>query len=95
MGAEDMDRKPEISRRLRTAAGHVQGVAKMVDEDKYCIDVIRQIEAAEQALHKVKRQLLAGHLDTCVTTAIRSDDPAERERVLRELLEVYDTERRL
>lgn len=89
-----MSGKADISKRLRTAAGHIQGVARMVDEDKYCIDVIRQIEAAEQALHKVKRHLLAGHLDTCVTTAIRSDDTSERERVLRELLEVYDTERR-
>lgn len=88
------DARQQISRRLRTTAGHVQGVAKMVDEDKYCIDVIRQIEAVEQALHKVKRQLLAGHLDGCVTTAIRNDDATERERVLHELLEVYDTERR-
>jgi DNA-binding FrmR family transcriptional regulator len=85
----------DVGRRLKSVAGHVQGVAKMVDEDKYCIDVIRQIEAVEQALHKVKRRLLEGHLDTCVTTAIRSEDPADRERVLRELLEVYDTERRL
>jgi DNA-binding FrmR family transcriptional regulator len=88
------DVRQQVSRRLRNAAGHVQGVVKMVEEDKYCIDVIRQIEAVEQALHKVKRQLLAGHLDGCVTTAIRSQDRAERERVLSELLEVYDTERR-
>jgi DNA-binding FrmR family transcriptional regulator len=89
-----MSAKADVGKRLRTAAGHIQGVARMVDDDKYCIDIIRQIEAAEQALHKVKRQLLAGHLDTCVTTAIRGRDAAERERVLRELLEVYDTERR-
>ncbi len=89
------DARQEIGRRLKSVAGHVQGVVKMVDEDRYCIDVIRQIEAVEQALHKVKRQLLAGHLDTCVITAIRGESAVDRERVLKELLEVYDTERRL
>lgn len=89
------DARQEIGRRLKSVAGHVQGVLKMVEEDKYCIDVIRQIEAVEQALHKVKRRLLEGHLDTCVISAIRSENPADRERVLKELLEVYDTERRL
>ncbi len=87
--------RQDVGRRLRSVAGHVQGVLKMVEEDKYCIDVIRQIEAIEQALHKVKRRLLAGHLDTCVTRAIRGTNVAERERVLRELLEVYDTEQSL
>lgn len=89
------DVRQEVSRRLKSVAGHVQGVLKMVEEDKYCIDVIRQLDAVEQALHKVKRQLLAGHLDTCVTRAIRGASAAERERVFRELLEVYDAERRL
>ncbi len=89
------DTRQDLGRRLKSVAGHVQGVLKMVEEDKYCIDVIRQIEAIEQALHKVKRQLLSGHLDTCVTTAIRGESTRDRERVLKELLEVYDTERRL
>ncbi|HEY8367957.1 MAG TPA: metal-sensitive transcriptional regulator [Thermodesulfobacteriota bacterium] len=89
------DVRQDVGRRLKSVAGHVQGVLKMVEEDKYCIDVIRQIEAVEQALHKVKRQLLAGHLDSCVTTAIRSENARERERVLKELLEVYDAEQRL
>ncbi len=89
------DVRQELGRRLKSVAGHVQGVLRMVEEDKYCIDVIQQIEAIEQALHKVKRRLLAGHLDSCVTTAIRGADVKERERVLRELLEVYDVERSL
>ena len=89
------DVRQDVGRRLKSVAGHIQGVARMVDDDKYCIDVIRQIEAIEQALYQVKRRLLAGHLDTCVIEAIRGSDPADRERVLGELLEVYDTERRL
>ncbi len=83
----------DVERRLKSVAGHVQGVLKMIEEEKYCVDVIRQIGAIEQALHEVKRRLVAGHVDTCMTTAIRAADVAERERVLRELLEVYDMER--
>jgi DNA-binding FrmR family transcriptional regulator len=90
----DSDRG-EILRRLKSVAGHVTGIVRMVEADKYCIDVIRQVEAVEQALHGVKRRLLAGHLDTCVTRAIRSRSPREREQVLDELLAVYDAERRV
>ena len=87
MRAED---RHEITRRLRSVAGHVQGVLKMVEEDKYCVDVIRQIEAVEQALHRVKTRLLAGHLETCVLRAVRGRNLADRERVLGELLELFD-----
>ena len=89
----DADRQDAL-RRLKSVAGHVHGVLRMVEADKYCIDVIRQIEAIEQALHGVKRRLLAGHLESCVTRAIRSRSLRDRDRVLGELLEVYDTERR-
>jgi DNA-binding FrmR family transcriptional regulator len=87
--------RDEVLHRLKNAAGHLQGVLRMVEADKYCIDVIRQVEAVERALHGVKRRLLAGHLDTCVTRAIRSRNIRDRERVLAELLEVYDTEGRI
>jgi DNA-binding FrmR family transcriptional regulator len=89
------DTRQQAARRLKSLAGHLQGVLKMVDEDRYCIEVIKQIDAVEEALHQVKRLLLAGHLDSCVTTALRGTDKGDRERVLRELLEVYDTERRV
>jgi len=89
------EEREEIVRRAKSVAGHLQGVLRMVESDKYCIDVIRQIEAIEQALHGIKRRLLEGHLETCVTRAIRSKKPRERERVVAELLEVYDTERRV
>lgn len=92
MRDEDRD---DVLRRLKNATGHLQGVSRMVEDDKYCVDVIRQIEAVERALHGVKRRLLAGHLDTCVTRAIRSRNVRDRERVLTELLEVYDTEGRI
>jgi len=76
-------------RRLKTVEGHLRGVIRMVEEDVYCIDVIRQIQAVEAALNKVSTQILESHLDSCVTTAIQGTNPKERERVLKEITEVF------
>jgi DNA-binding FrmR family transcriptional regulator len=77
-------------RRLKTIEGHLRGVIRMVEEDSYCIDVIRQIQAVESALNKVSTQILANHLDSCVTTAIQGNNPKERERVLKEITDVFE-----
>jgi DNA-binding FrmR family transcriptional regulator len=77
-------------KRLKTVEGHLRGVIRMLEEGAYCIDVIRQIQAVEAALDKVSVQILETHLSSCVTTAIRGDDPAERERVLKEISEVFE-----
>ena len=82
------DAKREICTRLRSVEGHVRGVCRMVDEDVYCIDILKQITAIQSAIEKVNALILSNHLSTCVTTAIRSDNPAERERVLGELVDV-------
>jgi CsoR family transcriptional regulator, copper-sensing transcriptional repressor len=81
----------ETLKRLKTIAGHLGGVIRMVDEDAYCIDVIRQIQAVQAALNKVSTVILENHLNSCVTTAIRGEDPAERERVMREITDVFET----
>jgi DNA-binding FrmR family transcriptional regulator len=81
----------DVLKRLKTVEGHLKGVVRMVEEDAYCIDVIRQIQAVEAALNKVSSQILENHLNSCVTTAIRGEDPAERERVLKEITDVFDT----
>ncbi len=75
--------------RLKTIEGHLKGITRMVEEDAYCIDVIRQIQAVEAALSKVSAQILEEHLNSCVITAIRGDSQAERERVLKEISEVF------
>lgn len=62
----------------------------MVDEDAYCIDVIRQIQAVQAALDKVNALILEEHLNSCVITAIRGDSEQERERVLKEIAEVFE-----
>jgi DNA-binding FrmR family transcriptional regulator len=78
-------------RRLRTIEGHIKGIIRMLEEDAYCIDVIRQVQAVEAALSKVSTQILDGHLNSCVITAVQGEDPAERQRVLKEILEVFET----
>lgn len=85
----------DVLNRLRSAAGHINGITRMVEEDQYCIDIINQIQAVQAALNKVSLMVLDNHMHTCVTEAIRSDDPAERERVLREIREVFETRGKL
>ena len=77
-------------RRLKTIEGHLRGVIRMVEDDTYCIDVIRQIQAVEAALNKVSAQILENHLNSCVITAIQGNDKKERERVLKEITEVFE-----
>ena len=76
-------------RRLKTIEGHLRGVIRMVEEDAYCIDVIRQIQAVESALNKVSSKILENHLNSCVITAVQGNDRKERERVLKEITEVF------
>ncbi len=85
------EHKQAIINRLKSIEGHVRGVLRMVDEDAYCVDVINQNLAVQRALEKVNALILERHLQTCVTTAIRGDDPAERERVIQEIMSVFDT----
>jgi DNA-binding FrmR family transcriptional regulator len=82
--------KAAVSRRLASAAGHVKGIERMVNEDDYCIDVIRQIQAVQAAMNKVSAIILDSHLNSCVITAIQGEDPNERTRVLEEITSVFE-----
>ena len=77
-------------RRLKTIEGHLRGVIRMVEEDSYCIDVIRQIQAVDAALNKVSTQILENHLNSCVISAVQGNDKKERQRVLKEITEVFE-----
>ena len=77
-------------RRLKTIEGHLRGIINMVEQDAYCIDVIRQIQAVDAALNKVSTQILENHLNSCVITAIKGSNVKERERVLKEITEVFE-----
>ena len=81
----------EMIKRLKIINGHMAGVIRMMEDDAYCIDVIRQIQAVQAALNKVSSGILENHLNSCVTTAIRGEDPAERERVMKEITNVFET----
>lgn len=80
----------DIVRRLKSVEGHVRGVQRMVEDGAYCIDVVNQIVAIQRALKKVSSKVLDGHLHSCVTSAIQGDDVGERERVLSELMDVFE-----
>ncbi len=68
-GIKDRNRK-----RLRRLEGQIRGIERMVDEDRYCADILTQVSAAQEALRAVGRELLRNHLTHCATHAIRSDD---------------------
>jgi DNA-binding FrmR family transcriptional regulator len=76
--------------RLKTVEGHIRGIQRMVEEETYCIDVIRQIQAVQAALNKISNSILDEHLHSCLTMAVRGDDPDERERVLKEISDVFE-----
>ena len=62
----------------------------MVEDDAYCIDILKQTQAIQRALDKFNSIILENHLNGCVTTAIRGENPQERERVVTELLQVFE-----
>jgi len=82
--------KRAVTQRLASASGHIKGIERMVEQNTYCIDVIRQIQAVQAALNKVSTMMLDNHLHTCVTTVVQGDDPAERERILQEITSVFE-----
>lgn len=82
------DAKESALRRLRRIEGQVRGLIRMVEEDRYCIDVVTQISAARAALRKVEEEVLHDHVAHCVENAIASGNKAEQRRKVAELMEV-------
>lgn len=74
--------KQKIAIRLRRIEGQVRGIQKMIEEDRYCIDVLTQVNATRAALESVALKLLADHTEHCVTEAIRSGRGTEKVREL-------------
>jgi DNA-binding FrmR family transcriptional regulator len=85
--------KPEprgrVLARLRRVGGQVAGIERMVEADRYCVDVLLQIAAARAALDQVGKLVLGAHVESCVAEAFASGQPGERERKLAELLQVF------
>ncbi len=83
--------KKQLVNRARSIQGHMGAVVRLLEEDAYCVDIIKQTQAVQAAIDKLNALILEKHLNHCVTTAIRSDKPKERERVIHELLDVFET----
>jgi DNA-binding FrmR family transcriptional regulator len=90
-----MNENKDALRRLKTIEGHIRGIERMVEEDAYCIDVIRQIQAVQSALNKVSVRILEEHLHSCLITAVRGEDASERERVLKEISDVFQAKSKI
>ena len=86
----DSEATTNILNRLKSIEGHVRGIERMVENGEYCVDVVNQILAVQRALQKVNGLVLDRHLHTCVTTAIRGENPDERERVIDEIMGVFE-----
>ena len=93
---QDMDDRIKKSQlaRLSRIEGQVRGVSRMVEEDRYCIDVLTQIRAVRAALDKVEQETLSDHLQHCVAHAFHAGSERDRQTKIDELLEVLDSRRR-
>jgi DNA-binding FrmR family transcriptional regulator len=78
--------KPAVITRLKRIEGQVGGLIRMVDDDRYCVDVLTQINAVRAALHKVEEQILRDHVSHCVADAFKADDVGEQTRKVEELI---------
>jgi len=83
------DTKTDIAKRLARIEGQVRGLSTMVEQDRYCLDVVTQVRAARAALAKVEQIVLADHLGSCVEHAIVSGDPEQQRKKVAELIEVF------
>lgn len=85
----DDDTRVKALGRLRRIEGQVQGIQRMVEEDKYCVDILLQLTAVQGAVEQVQRLLLGRHIESCVADAVRSGSARDRQKKMDELLEVF------
>ena len=86
------DREPRqaIARRLRRIEGQVRGLGRMLEEDRYCIDILHQVQAVKAALKKAETELLRAHANDCVDAALRSGTVRERRSKIVELVDLFE-----
>ena len=78
--------KTELDTRLASIEGHIKGIRKMVQDDTYCVDVLKQTYAVERALQKFEAELLRGHLTTCVPTGFKQ---GRNDKMIEELTDLF------
>lgn len=82
-------RKRELLARLRRVEGQIRGLHRMVEEGRYCVEILQQLTAAVAALDGTARRVLRNYLETCATQAIRSGDEAQARRVYEEITDLF------
>lgn len=87
---KDRGDKAGLLNRLKRIEGQVRGVARMIEDDRYCVDVLTQLQAIRAALTRVEGEMLKAHLGHCIETAIVSGDKAEQRRKAAELIELLE-----
>lgn len=87
--AVDADIKLSNQKRLKRIEGQIRGLQKMVDEDRYCADILVQISSVKEALNGVSQALLRNHLRHCVASTLQKGKPAESERMYSEIVDLF------
>lgn len=82
--------KSTIERLIKTARGQLDGILKMIEEDRYCIDISNQLLATQAILRKANKEIIASHLNCCVRNAFTEGDEQEQEKKLDEIMTVLD-----
>jgi DNA-binding FrmR family transcriptional regulator len=90
----DETQKEKVAARLRRIEGQIGGIRKMIEDDRYCIDILTQTSAVVSALRGVEDLVMQNHLNTCVVDAIKSDDETEKQQKLDEVMDVIGKFRR-
>ena len=85
----DAETKKSVRARLRRIAGQVAGIERMVEDDRYCVDVLLQVAAVTSALDRAGQVVLGSHVDTCVASALESGDPIQAREKVEELMQVF------
>lgn len=82
--------KTTVSRLLKTARGQLDGILKMVEEDRYCVDISNQLSATQAIISKANREIIKSHLHCCVKDALESGDEQEKNQKLDELMQLVE-----
>jgi DNA-binding FrmR family transcriptional regulator len=90
----DQQQKEKVAARLRRIEGQIGGIRKMIEEDRYCIEILTQTSAVVSALRGVEDLVMQNHLNTCVVDAIKSEDESEQRQKLDEVMDVIGKFRR-
>lgn len=82
--------KEKVCRLLKTARGQIDGVLRMIEEDRYCIEISRQVMAAEAVLRRANSEILQAHLAGCVKSAFESGSEEEKDEKIREVMDILE-----